>query len=186
MKEVIGIIGPVCSGKDLAGGYLSEKLDIPTYQISSPLRKICNQRGLPIERENLIKIDGELAGEYGDECLARHILDNSTEKRLIITGMRQLGQIALLNSETNLFLLSIDASSIIRFDRSRYDKKIGEASDIKLFRQREIDENRAPSLQRLFDCMQKADYEIINDGSIYFFQKKLDQVAELINEKFDT
>lgn len=185
MKEVIGIIGPISSGKDFAGDYLSEKLDIPTYQISSPLKKICNQRGLPIERENLIKIDGELAGEYGDECLLRHIMDNSAEKRLIITGMRQLGQIALLNSETNLFLLSIDASLAVRFNRSQLDGKPGEANDIELFRRREIDKNSAPNPQRLFDCMQKANYEIMNDGSIYFFQKKLDQVVDLINEKFE-
>lgn len=184
MKEVIGIVGPICAGKDVAGEYISEQMDIPVYQISSPLKEICKERNMPAEMDNLIKTGSELAHKHSDGCLERYILDNLVENRIIITGMRQLGQLALLNAETNLFLLSVDASAEVRFERSKLSGKLGEATDFEVFKRKEIIENSPPNPQRLFDCMQRANFEIINNNSLYYFQKKLDQFIDIANENF--
>ncbi len=46
MKTVIGVIGPVGSGKDTAADYLSRKLKAQHFQISSPLKEIVKERSI--------------------------------------------------------------------------------------------------------------------------------------------
>lgn len=179
-KEVIGIIGTIGAGKDTAGDYISGKLDIPSFQISSPLKKICAETGIEPIRENLIALGTKLADEHGDGYLAEYIIQHMPD-RAIITGMRQLGQIAVLKSLSKLTLMSIDANSSMRFERVKNNNKLGEASTIDEFIYREKAENSAPNAQRLFECMELADYHLINEGNFEDLYAKLDKILYLIS-----
>lgn len=110
-KEVIGIIGTIGAGKDTAGDYIACKLDIPRYQISVPLKEICAKRGMELTRENLVALGTELAAEKGEAYLAEYIVSHAESNKLIITGMRQLAQIAFLRSTVDLTLIAIDAAA---------------------------------------------------------------------------
>ena len=172
-KEVIGIIGTIGAGKDMAGDYLSDKLHIPSFQISSPLKQICTESGIDPTRENLIKLGTALASEHGDGYLAKYILEHMPGKA-VITGMRQLGQVAVLKSFSKLTLISIDADPAIRFKRVKDSDKQGEANTLDEFIARELAENSAPNAQRLFACMNLADYHLTNEGSLEDLYAQLD------------
>lgn len=176
-KQVIGIIGPIGAGKDSAGNYLSEVLNIPTYQISAPLKVICAENDVDLTRENLISLGTKLAEEKGEGYLAECIVEQAPDK-LIITGMRQLGQISFLKSSTELTLVSIDASPEVRFKRVRQHSKIREANTLESFIASEVAENSPPNTQRLFQCMQLADYQITNEGSLQDLYVQLDALVE--------
>ncbi len=163
-KDVIGIIGTIGAGKDTAGDYIASKLGIPSFQISSPLKQMCAEIGVEPTRENLIALGTKLAAELGDGYLAQHILDHMASEA-VITGMRQLGQIAVLKASSNLKLISIDADPRIRFERTQKNGKLGEAKTLEEFISREQAENSAPNVQRLFECMELADYHLVNNGS---------------------
>jgi dephospho-CoA kinase len=173
MKTVIGIIGPIGSGKDTAAEYLHKKLGIPFYQISSVLKDICHDRGIAPSRENLIELGTTLASQHGDSYLARYLLDRASDVSLIV-GMRQLGQVDYLRQNSRLTLIAINASAPIRYKRAMLRGKLGEAKTLEAFKRLEIKENSPPRVQRLFECMRRADYTVVNNGQkIDLFRKLL-------------
>ncbi len=174
-KEVIGIVGTIGAGKDIAGDYFANKLGIPSFQISFPLKEICKKTGIEPSRENLIALGTKLAATHGDRYLAYYILEHAPE-RAVITGMRQLGQIEALKSVSKLKLIAVDATPEIRFNRTLNNGKLGEAPTLKEFIAREIAENSPPNTQRLFECMKLADHHLINNGTFDEFYKELDKV----------
>jgi len=178
-KQVFGIIGPIGAGKDTSGDYVAQKLNIPSFQISSPLRQICIETGIEPIRENLIALGTRLAAEHGDGYLAEYILEYIPE-RSVVTGMRQLGQIDVLKSSSDLILISIDADPTVRFIRTRDNGKLGEAGTLEEFNAREQVENSAPNAQRLFECMKLADYHIINETSFEDLYAQLDKILATI------
>jgi dephospho-CoA kinase len=174
-KEVIGIVGTIAVGKDTAGDHISDTLHIPSFQISFPLKEICIETGVEPTRDNLIALGTQLAVEHGDGYLAEYILER-VPNRAIITGMRQLGQIAVLESHSSLTLLSIDADPSIRFERAKRNNKLGEAKILEEFVAREIAENSAPNAQRLFEVMNLAQYHLSNEGTIEELYSQLDSI----------
>lgn len=173
-KEVIGIIGTIGAGKDTAGDYIAKKLGIPSFQISMPLKQLCADTGVEPTRENLIALGTRLAAEQGDGYLAEYILEHMP-RAAVITGMRQLGQIAALRASSNLRLIAIDADPQLRFARVMRENKPGEAATLDEFTRREQAENNPPNAQRLFACMKLADYHLTNDGSFDDLYDALDQ-----------
>lgn len=176
-RQVIGITGTIGAGKDTAGDYLAGRLNIPSYQISAPLKMICDENGVEATRENLISLGTKLAAEKGEGYLAEYIL-NMTPGDVIITGIRQLGQISFLKSSTELKLISIDASPEVRFKRVKRNSKIREADSLEQFIANEKAENSPPNVQRLFECMQLAEHRITNEGSLKDLFVQLDALVE--------
>lgn len=174
-KEVIGIVGTIAAGKDTAGDHIANVLNIPSFQISSPLKEICTETGVEPTRDTLIALGTQLAAEHGDGYLAEYILERMPE-RAVITGMRQLGQIAVLEANSNLTLLSIDADSSIRFERAKRNDKLGEAKTLKEFVARELAENSAPNAQRLFEVMNLSEFRLSNEASIEDLYAQLDSI----------
>lgn len=177
-KEIIGIVGPIASGKDTAGDYLSGALHIPSFQISSSLKDICAESRVEPTRNNLILLGTQLAAEYGDGYLAEYILERAPD-RAIITGMRQLGQIAVLKANSNLTLLSVDADPPIRFERAKKNGKLGEAKTLEEFVAHELAENTAPNAQRLFEVMRIADHHLVNEATIKDLHEQIDSILSL-------
>lgn len=176
-KKIIGIVGTIGAGKDTAGDYISKKLNIPSFQISSPLKQILLQEGKELTRENLIDLGTRLASEKGEAHLAEYILKRAPEVS-IITGMRQLGQLSFLKSATDLILISIDANPEVRFERVKRNSKLGEASTLDAFISKEQAENSPPNVQRLFECMKLAEYQVINEGSLNDLYARLDDIMQ--------
>ena len=67
MQKVIGVIGPIAAGKDSVATYLQDKLKINSYQISSELKDLAKEKGIPITRKNLINLSRELVSTHGDD-----------------------------------------------------------------------------------------------------------------------
>lgn len=175
-KQVIGIIGTICAGKDTAGNYLAQRLNWPSYQISGPLKDLLMERGEQLSRENLIRLGSWLALEKGPAYLAEHILTRAPDK-FIVTGMRQLEQIRYLRSSCNLLLIAIDANPKIRFQRVQQTNKLGEADSLEELIAREKAENSPPNTQRLFECLKLADLVLKNEGSVEELYTQLDTIV---------
>ena len=184
MKTTIGIIGPIGAGKDTAADYLSARLHIPSYQISSPIKEICQQQGIEPTRENLIELGTKLANEHGDGYLAKYIIEKSPAFSIVV-GMRQLGQIKYLIQHTSFTLIAVNASLAHRFERATARGELGEAKTVKEFETNELRENRPPRVQRLFECMKLANYTVLNNDTISDLHKKLDTIIakEMFNKR---
>lgn len=174
-KEVIGIVGTIAAGKDTAGDHISDVLHIPTFQISSPLKQICIEMGVEPTRDRLIALGTQMAEKHGDAYLAEYILGRMPD-RAVITGMRQIGQIALLKEYSDLKIVSLDADSLIRFERAKKNNKLGEATTPEEFVANELAENSEPNAQRLFEVMDLADYQLMNEGTIAELYTQIDSI----------
>ena len=177
MKKIIGIIGPKLAGKNTAAEYISDRLEIPFYTISDTLKEMAALRNLPQTRDNLIILGNELATEKGEEYLSKEILEKIRYAGIIV-GMRQLGQIQYLKENSNLVLISIDASPKIRFERANEGKRTGEAENFDDFVGKEIEENSGNNIQRVFECMKLSDYDIENNSTKNNLYKPLEKVLE--------
>ncbi len=177
-NHVIGIIGPIAAGKDIAGQYLAHQLGLPVYQISAPLKEICAGMGMELTRENLVALGTKLAAEKGESYLAEYIVAKAPEDRIIITGMRQLAQIHYLQSSAGLTLVSIDAQPSLRYERAKTGSRVSEASTLEEFIADEQAENSPPNVQRLFECMKLADHHITNNGSFEELHAALDSLIQ--------
>ena len=89
MKKIIGIIEPICAGKDTMADYISTKLKIPSYQISQTLKEITGDRDIPLSRKDMYELDMTIALEKGANYLV-NVLLGSIDKFGVITGMWQL------------------------------------------------------------------------------------------------
>jgi dephospho-CoA kinase len=165
VKRIIGIIGPIAAGKDTAADYIADTLHVPSFQISAPLKMICAERGIEPIRQNLISLGTSLAKEKGEAYLAEYLL-GKVDEDAVITGLRQLAQINYLRSHSDLTLVSIDAEAEVRFKRAAANEKLGEAKTLEEFIEREVAENSAPNVQRLFECMELADIRLLNNGDL--------------------
>lgn len=173
-KKVIGIIGTIASGKDLAAEYIAAQLRIPRHEISQPLKDLAQERGIALTRENLVKFGREIAAEEGMDYLAKVILEKIPSTG-VVAGMRQIPQIEYLRDNADLVLLAIDADPAVRFARASGRGKSGEAATLVEFIEREQEENSG-TVQRLFDCMKLADYHLVNDGSVEELKQKIDSI----------
>ena len=163
MKTIIGIIGTIGSGKDTVAEYISNKLSIPTFQISQPLKDIAKEREIEPTRENLIKIGSDLVKEKGAGFLAELCIQKLQNEKGIVTGIRVLEVVDYFRKNSNLILLAIEAEPEIRFQRIVDRNKFGEAENFEEFIENERKENSPPNAQRLFECLKLADYSIDNN-----------------------
>lgn len=176
MKKIIGIVGGIGSGKDLAAEYISDKLGIPAFQISMPIKEIAKERNIEPTRENLVELGTTLAHEFGADYFAKLILEK-VKSQAVITGMRQIAQIEYFKANSDFVLISIEADPKIRFQRTQSRGKLGEARTYEEFVQNEINENSGDRVQRLFECMKMADHHILNGGSIDELCQKIDSIV---------
>ncbi|KKS43736.1 hypothetical protein A3I25_00905 [Candidatus Nomurabacteria bacterium RIFCSPLOWO2_02_FULL_42_17] len=179
MKTIIGIIGTVGSGKDTVAEYISNKLTISTFQISQPLKDIAKERGIKPTRENLIKIGSDLVKENGAGFLVKLLVDKIPEDLIIITGIRVTEVIDYIRKNYNLILLAITAEPKIRFKRCILRNKLGEAKTLTEFIENEQKENSPPNTQRLFECLNLANYSISNNDDLKILFQKVDEFLRL-------
>lgn len=162
MRKIIGIIGPIGAGKDLITNYLQKRLNCSVYQISSELKDLAKENNISLNRENLINYSRQLVSIYGDEYLAKRILEKNNEELIIVAGMRQIGQIDYLKNNSSLLLIGVYANPKIRFERVLRRKKMGDPQTFENFVKIEKEEDGV-SVQRISDCMKKVDYLIKNE-----------------------
>ncbi|MES2930692.1 MAG: AAA family ATPase [Patescibacteria group bacterium] len=177
-KTIIGIIGTIGSGKDTAALYISERLQIPTFQISQVLKDIAKERGIEPIRENLIALGSDLVKEKGSGFLSELALDRIEGDKGIITGIRVPDVIEYFKYNSHFILLTTEADPEIRFQRSTARNKLGEAGSLEEFLENEKRENSPPNAQRLFECLEQADYTISNNSDLASFHEKIDLFLE--------
>ncbi len=182
-KTIIGLVGPVASGKDAAKKYLEEKYGAISYKFSGPLRDILKRLHLPISRENLQDLSLDLRNRFGGDILARVITaDAQTDEHdiVIIDGVRRLDDIRHLRPLPEFVLISIDADIKTRYERMLIrNENAGDAN--KTFDQFQEDCNREAE-KEIPQTMATSNYHINNNGDFAALYEQLDRIiAKIIN-----
>jgi uncharacterized protein YprB with RNaseH-like and TPR domain/predicted nuclease with RNAse H fold/dephospho-CoA kinase len=87
-RKVVGLSGPISSGKTTAGKYL-ESLGFAYGRYSQVLRSILQERAIPVTRESLQEIGEEVYEGLGQRWLGSELLKRLPERGdLVIDGLR--------------------------------------------------------------------------------------------------
>ncbi len=171
---VLGLTGPNASGKGEVVAYLRDR-GFASHSLSDIIREEAAARGLPPEREHLIRIGNLLRREGGAGVLARRVLPR-LEGRALVDSIRNPGEVEVLRGLPRFVLLGLMAPLEVRFRRSLARRRGGDPETLEQFAAREEQENsQDPNAQQLQATFALADHVIDNDGDLDELHRRVDR-----------
>lgn len=182
-KLIIGITGTFSSGKDTVANYL-EKKGFFHLSLADLVREECQKRSRYNSRDDLIEVANELRQKYGSGILAKMALERTKNKgKIVISSIRNPGEVEELKKAGHFFLLTIDASIKLRYERAKKRGKIDDVVTFEKFKaQEEFERNGNEFQQQLDKVISMADYKIINDATLEELYQKVDVVLQQIDK----
>jgi len=188
---IIGITGPIASGKNSVAKILSKKLNYKIVNLSEIVEEEIKRRNLPLKRENYQKIGNEMRKKYGSDILVKMAVTRLNRKNGIINGIRNPGEIEYLKKRfgNNFILILVNASDDFDISRNvRFERLLKRAgpNDPKTWKEfLEIDEKDLglgePEYgQRVAECMEMANEIIINNSSMHELEKKVERFHQIV------
>lgn len=177
MLKVVGVVGPIASGKDTVLKEL-EKRGFKAFFLGERTREEADRRGLPHDRSILQDMGNDLREKFGDDILVKRTeeLLNGLGKKIVIDGIRNAGEIAYLRKKYDAIIIGVDAS--VKRRRRLSNKRKGDA-DPKTEEEFERVEQRDRGIgenshgQQVDACLALSDIVIKNNGIIQEFKKKI-------------
>lgn len=179
-KVILGLSGPLASGKAACQKYLTEKYNASSAKFSTPLRDIIKRIYIPNTRENMQKLSLALREQFGGNILAKIIAEdvkNDEQELIIIDGVRRLQDIENLKNLPGFYLVAIDADPKIRYERMKLRNE-NEGDAEKSFEDFIEDGKREAELQ-IPEVMAQANFKLDNNGS---FDDLYQQIEEMMTK----
>jgi len=162
---VLGVTGPNAAGKGEVSAILSG-MGFAIHSLSDIVREEALGRGLPPEREHLIRVGTELRERYGPGVLAERLLPRLVA-RDVVDSIRNPAEVEVLRRVAGFSLLGVRAPAEVRYERSRRRARPGDPASFEEFLSRERQENSLnPAGQQLQATFDLADRIIENDGDL--------------------
>jgi len=176
-KIIIGLTGPIASGKGTVKKYIAEKYSARDCRFSTILRDILNRVDLPDSRDNLINLSTVLRKTFGEDLLAKAITKDASSLDadiVVIDGIRRMTDIGHLMGLDNFILISVDADPKIRYGRL-VSRDENEGDGLKTFEDFQNDHKRETELS-IPEVMSKAKEIINNNGNLDDLYKQIDNI----------
>jgi len=176
---ILGITGPMASGKGTLAQYLKEKYNASTYRFSTPLRDALDRFYIDHTRENITDLSEYLRGRYGQNLFAKTLIEDikrDQNKIIIVEGIRRIGDLEPLQTFENFVLVKITAPIEKRYEyiSGRNENTDDQGKSLEEFKK----EHELPTEQTIAEVLEKADEHIINDGSLEDLHKKIDDLVK--------
>lgn len=178
---VVGITGLNGAGKTQVVDFF-KKHGFKHYSFRNYIVKELNKRNMAVNRDNMRFIANIIRLKNGSGYIADQIYSNATGDKIVMESIRTVGEIETLKKYGDFILLAVVGNQKIRYDRIKSRASETDNVTFEKFVEQELKEmkNADPHKQNLFGCIKKADYKIVNDGSLDDLKKKLDVVLKHI------
>lgn len=169
---IVGLVGPNASGKGEAAACLAAD-GFGVFSLSDVVREEAAARGLPPERDVLIRTGQQLRRQFGAGVLAERILPR-LGPRAVVDSIRSPAEVAVLRRREDFRLLGIDAPTALRWKRAVERGRAGDAPSLEEFRLQEARENtQDPESQQVLAALALADEKLDNDGSLEELRRRV-------------
>jgi len=183
-KIILGLVGPLASGKEVTKRYLVDKYNAKDCKFSTILRDVLNRINVPISRDTLQRVSTVLRANFGEDLLAKAIASDASSldsEIVVIDGVRRPTDIEHLVRLPNFFLIKIDADPELRYKRL-VERNENEGDDKKTFDQF-LKDHKSEADSLVPQVMLTAKYSIDNNGSLNDLYKQIDGIVEKLLNK---
>ena len=170
-RVVIGIVGPIASGKGVASEVFQKK-GFKHYSLSNRIREVLRKRGLPEDdRLHQQNVGDELRKKFGAGVLALRTMEkirDDKNRKIVIESIRSPGEIKILRQLMKAIIIGIDATQEKRFKNLKKRGREGDATtweEFVKFDTRETSGKRGDHQIQVDQCLKMSDLIIVNDGS---------------------
>lgn len=178
-KTIIGLVGPIASGKETVKQYLIKKYNAEDCKFSTVLRDVLKRISVPVSRENLQKLSTILREAFGEDLLARSIAGEVSKLNaeiIVIDGVRRPTDIKYLKELPNFILLKIDANPKIRYERLILRNE-NNGDDKKTYEQF-LKDHEAEADKLVPQVMAEAKWALDNSGTFEDLYKQIDKLVD--------
>lgn len=186
-KWYLGIVGPIASGKEEFADYLIKRYGFATFSLSTVLHKELEKKGIVhFTRQTLQDIGDKLRAREGDGVLAKKAIEFLQEdgRSVVITGIRNPGEVNYLKKLPNFILVGINASKEIRFKRIILRGKPWDPKNWQEFlkvNKRDLGVGQVKSGQHVGKCLKLVDHQIKNENGLVTLYKKIERFIKKFN-----
>ncbi len=175
---VVGITGKYCAGKTTVCDYLRSK-SFYYKSLSDELREVLKKEGREATRETLIMRGNELRTLYGNNYLAKLVMESmQRDRNYVVDSLRNPDEIREFQKLPNFHLWSISAPEKDRFERIVNRNREGDPKTLKEFRGFEALESSSgnASSQQLDECAGMTEHTVENNGTLAELFGKIDSL----------
>ncbi len=167
---IIGITGTLGSGKGTIVKYLVEQKGFEHFTVRGFLTEALKERSMAINRDTMTSLANELRKENSPSYIIEKLAEkaNKSGNNCVIESIRTPGEVKALKNYPKFVLLAIDADINIRYQRIRERNSETDQVSFETFVSNEKREmfSDDPNKQNLSQCIDMADYKIINNDSL--------------------
>jgi dephospho-CoA kinase len=178
---IIGITGPIASGKTVLVEMLIEKGFI-YHKLSEEVRDEAKKLGIPIERKALQDLGNAMREKFGNGYWAERIIKKiGLGKNYVIDGIRNPGEVEAFKKLGSFFLIGVDAAIERRLQwilARNKDSDPKTLEEIKAMDARDRGVGEASHGQQSEKCYGMADVYISNDGTFEDLARKMSELLE--------
>jgi len=185
---IIGITGTLGAGKTTTANYLKSKGFTP-YSVREFIAKEVHARGLPINRDTLVDVGNQLRAEHGPAYIIVELERTAREAggATVIESIRAVGEAQELQKQGGL-LLAVNANPRLRFKRALLQSGATVPQNFEEFVAQEEHEmfSSDPNKQNIAAVMLRADYQILNNGTVADLENQVDAALMYLEQSYNT
>lgn len=177
MKKIIGLVGPMASGKDVTKKYIEEKYGAKSVKFSQIIRDVLNRLRISIDRKNMQDLTMILIDRFGSDLLARNVAEDVKEVNadiVILDGVRRIDDILHAKDMGDFYLIGIDADPKIRYERMKLRNE-NEGDENKSYDEFMKEHEKGTEVE-IPNLLEKADFVIDNNGSMEELYRQVDNI----------
>ncbi len=180
-KIVIGLVGPIASGKGTIVRILKDKGYV-AYSLSDRIREEIIMRDLPVTRKTLNTVSNELRETLGSDILAKRtaeIIEREMAQLVVVDAIRNPAEVNFLKKRFGAKIIGVVADQVKRFDffikRGTNTAGIASWEKFKALDDAEMAQQGAYK-QQVDGSLKLADIVIKNNGTIEKLREKVEEI----------
>lgn len=181
MLNVIGLVGPIASGKGTVAKILEEKNYKP-YSLSDRIREEIKNRGEEITRSNLNMVSNELRETLGADILAKRtadIIEKDNDELVVIDAIRNPAEVNYLKQRFGAKIIGVNAAQEKRYEmfknRGINTTEVNTWEEFKKLDDLELVQEGSHK-QQVEECLKLADTTIGNNGTLEELKQKVKNI----------